>query len=303
MRTSTVVIASSCLLTAAASGAPRMFDFEVSARFGGVPFESPRVIIDGQTFFPSNLDSDPNPVVASAASREFGLLNMNVSGRFSYDTAQAPFGGSSYRGTGFQLDVTLPDGGGAFTLSKSDPVITIRNDTAIGDSISVSTAFEALDAPLVLPNTPEAIDTTAIDLLSDDEIAMNAPGLPALSNLWVRLTPPTEIEFQTMSLSLRDPTGTALDSTDLPGSINLGDFGPTQSVMVFQFISSRGVEVNRDDYLTDADFQLASDWVDEYLDGIEIGDVMNFNIDTLVPAPGAGVLLAGAGLAALRRRR
>ncbi|MGP1310016.1 MAG: hypothetical protein ACTS27_07465, partial [Phycisphaerales bacterium] len=265
MRTRTAVIATSCLLTTAAFAAPRMFDFDASVRFGGYPFPSYRVMIDGQTYFPNSFDTMPNALDSSPASQAFGAANMNVSGRFAYDTDTAPFAAlpnfSNYRGSMFQLDVALP-GGGSFVVSKSDPIITVANDTGFGDRISISTSFEALDAPFTLANMTDEFDSTSVDLLSDTEIASMAPGLPALDHLWVRLTPPSEINFETMSLVLRDPTETALGSNDLPGSINYDDFDMSDSVLVFQFESLRGFEVLRDDYDSDADFQLASDWVD-----------------------------------------
>ncbi len=305
MLTRTAVIAASCFLTTASFAAPRMFEFDASLR-NGRAFPSLNVTIDGQTFFPSNIDAMPEFLDASAASQDFAFTNPTVSGRFSYDTDADPTGVFSnftnYRGTGFELDVALP-GGGSFTVSKSDPVVTITNDGSSGDRIGISTSFEALDNPFVLPNSPSEFDTTSIDLLSDANIAMNAPDLPALDNLWVRLTPPSEIDFQIMSLNFRDSTGTALDSTDLPGSIDLADFTTSDPIIIFQFESLRGFEVIREDYDSDADFQLASDWVDQYLEQVEVVDVLNFNIETLVPAPGAGALLAGAGLLAFRRRR
>ena len=152
MRTAAVAVAGSCFLTTASPAALRMFDFDAAVRFGGYAFPSYRVQIDGFTYFPNSFDTMPEPLDSSPASRAFGAANMNVTGRFAYDTDTAAFVTlptfSNYRGSMFQLDVALPDGGGSFVVSKSDPIITVANDTGFGDRISVSTSFESLDNPL-----------------------------------------------------------------------------------------------------------------------------------------------------------
>lgn len=217
----------------------------------------------------------PHPIPYAA------LLNDNprIAGTFSYDTAASPSNSNPFRVAypGISLHTSLSMGDQPpLVLEDTAPIVAVFNDNpVIGDSVEVF-ANSANRPQLDLPNpTPS---TFVFDLMDDENFVATYSNLPNLESLPVRLTEPSVIPLFAFSVIVRDQFGNALPSFALPPAINIASFPPGPSrpnILLMQYWYDLAIAVDPSDYQNSADFELASQYVSNNIQRIEVSKVLN----------------------------
>lgn len=255
--------------------------------------------------FPSlHVQTSVGTIDAPVAERRLGFpneatnwFNANpiVNGGFTFDTLELWFSGtdfSVYRNGHFFIDVTDPLTGPE-TLAADPTEAFVRNNGFSGDSISVPWDFGSITSGVVSVSVATPV-TVVVDLLFDSTFTSNFPAsqLPAIPQLFVRLTQPSEFEFQHMGFSLRDSSGNALSSTEFPIDLQLFVFDSASFNL--QLVGTVAIEVNAADYADPADFLTAQTWVQSNISSVELVAVSNYEINSL---SNGGTFVANFGAA------
>lgn len=185
--------------------------------------------------------------------------NPTISGSFSYDNSASPIGASSstfaqYVGTAFSASIALP----------TQPDFILHDNANIQISLAGSLNylfFHSLvgNNSVLKINNPTPSDFV-YDLLDSTSFASGATGLPPLSAIPVRLTEPSIIEATQLSLFLYDAKDGTIANTQLPTHLTLVDFSSDATLGMY-FDYDVTFTVNAADYASDADFQLAQNYV------------------------------------------
>ena len=271
------------------------------------------------------LDAGSSPGYAYLATRPQAFIsssmaaNADASATFGYDRSLPALSSSSTTSArssylADDLSVNLKASGGVVTPFSS-PVTALVTASRTRYSLSLGTRSSIVDDPLpgnAVTFTEPTPETHAVDLVSTLGSAVSSPpfDFAGLGSLPVHLAGPTRYDPVAMSPSALDRrTASAPSDTSLPDPLKLADFDITTEIHLL-FDGVYTVNLLRGDFATQADYELASSWVDTHLRQLKHESLAPFAVTTLqvssVPEP-TSAAMGALGLTTLglwmRRRK